>query len=82
VGALRIAGARLGVAVEVIVDDEDLVAVHAAEMPGWRGLKDVPDEELAGLVEAADGAGDSADEADGIIDAFDDVYACQEGGDE
>lgn len=82
VGALRIAGARLGVAVEVIVDDEDLVAVHAAEMPGWRGLKDVLDEELAGLVEAADGAGDSADEDDGIIDAFDDVYACQEGGDE
>ncbi|RRQ14153.1 hypothetical protein [Corynebacterium bovis] len=85
VGALRISGARLGVAVEVVVDDENLVAVHAAEMPGWRGLKDAPDEELTGLVEAVDttsDTGDAADDADDIIDAFDDVYASQEAGDE
>ncbi|MEL4211877.1 hypothetical protein [Corynebacterium bovis] len=85
VHSLRLSGARLGVAVEVVVDDENLVAVHAAEMPGWRGLKDVPDEELAGLVEAVDttsDTGDAADDAEGIIDAFDDVYASQEAGDE
>lgn len=85
VHSLRLSGARLGVAVEVVVDDENLVAVHAAEMPGWRGLKDVPGEELAGLVEAVDttsDTGDAADDADGIIDAFDDVYASQEAGDE
>ena len=82
VHSLRISGARLGVAVGVVVDDEDLVAVHAAEMPGWRGLKDVPDEELAGLVEAAGGPGDFADDADYIIGGFDSVYEAQEGGDD
>ncbi|WP_342016080.1 hypothetical protein [Corynebacterium bovis] len=85
VGALRMSGARLGVAVEVVVDEENLSAVHIADMPGWRGLKDVPDEELAGLVEAVDttsDTGDAAEGADYIIDGIDSVYESEEGGDE
>lgn len=48
---LRAAGARLGVAVDVTVDDNDVAAVEMADTPGWRNLKNVTDAELAGLVE-------------------------------
>ena len=68
VASLRAAGGRLGVAVDVTVDDADLSAVEMAQMPGWRAIKDVSDAELARLVEtdrdADAGAGDEhADDA-------------------
>ncbi|MEL4183539.1 hypothetical protein MTQ17_09890 [Corynebacterium bovis] len=52
VGRLRVSAARLGVAVDVTVVDEQTAAVMAAEMPGWRSFKDVSAAELAGLVES------------------------------
>ncbi|MFE1513522.1 hypothetical protein CXF35_00635 [Corynebacterium bovis] len=68
VASLRAAGGRLGVAVDVTVDDADLSAVEMAQMPGWRAIKDVSDAELARLVDtdrdADAGAGDEhADDA-------------------
>lgn len=51
---LNAAGARLGVAVDVTVDPDDMGAVHMAETPGWRNRKSVPTEELAALVESDD----------------------------
>lgn len=49
--ALKASGARLGVAVDITVDDEDESAVHMAEAPGYRSLKNVTEEELKALVE-------------------------------
>ncbi|MGO1664889.1 MAG: hypothetical protein ACTHYO_14370 [Micrococcaceae bacterium] len=49
--ALKTSGARLGVAVDITVDDEDESAVRMAEAPGYRSLKNVTTEELTALVE-------------------------------
>ncbi|MGP9725300.1 hypothetical protein ACT3SZ_14925 [Corynebacterium sp. AOP40-9SA-29] len=49
--ALKTSGARLGVAVDITVDDEDESAVRMAEAPGYRNLKNVTTEELTALVE-------------------------------
>ncbi|WP_125172675.1 hypothetical protein [Corynebacterium bovis] len=63
VAALRAAGGRLGVAVDVSVDDADLSAVEMAQMPGWRALKDVAEEELVRLVDT-----DTDDNTDSTVD--------------
>lgn len=49
--ALKASGARLGVAVDITVDDEDESAVRMAEAPGYRSLKNVTTEEMKALVE-------------------------------
>lgn len=60
---LKASGARLGVAVDVTVDDDDTDAVVMAETPGWRNLKNVTDEELSGLVETDNETTDTSDDA-------------------
>lgn len=67
VAALRTAGGRLGVAVDVSVDDADLSAVEMAQMPGWRAIKDVSDAELARLVDT------DADDTEGTENSDDGV---------
>lgn len=49
--ALRIAGARHNVAVEVIVDDEDHAAVDMANMPGFKRVRDNSEQTLIDLLE-------------------------------
>jgi hypothetical protein len=59
--SLKSSGARLGVAVDITVDDDDLSAVHMAEESGWRNLKSVSTEELKALVEQDAETADAAD---------------------
>lgn len=75
--ALKTSGARLGVAVDITVDDEDESAVRMAEAPGYRSLKNVTVEELKALVEtesetAEDESVDEATETDGAGEDTDD----------
>ena len=60
---LRIAGARHGVAVEVIVDSDDQAALEMASMPGFKRISDNLDQALIDLLEhEVEAADDSADE--------------------
>lgn len=67
--ALKTSGARLGVAVDITVDDEDESAVRMAEAPGYRSLKNVTTEELKALVETES----ETDDVDGASDAGEDT---------
>jgi hypothetical protein len=59
---LKASGARLGVAVDLSVDDEDESAVAMAGEPGWRNLKSVTSEELAALVETEEEVTEAAED--------------------
>lgn len=49
--SLRVAGARQGVALSITVDQDADKALFMAQMGGFRNLRDVPETELAALVE-------------------------------